>query len=69
MAMRIVTINIPDNYLDCFESLIKLGLYNSRSQIVREALKEFIERENTFMQELNPETFEKIKSAEIKSRK
>lgn len=52
MAMRVITINVPNAYLDGFESLIKLGLFNSRSQIVREAIKEFIDKENVFMSDL-----------------
>jgi Arc/MetJ-type ribon-helix-helix transcriptional regulator len=66
MGMRIVTINIPDSYLTAFESLIKLGLYNSRSQMVREALKDFLDKEKEFTDELIVDNFEKIKSAQVK---
>lgn len=59
--MRIVTINIPNSYLDAFETLTNLGLYNSRSQIVREALKDFLDREQAFTDDLDPENFLKIK--------
>lgn len=58
--MRVVTINVPNAYLESFESLIKLGLFNSRSQIVREAIKEFIDKEYEFTSDLKQ--FEKIKS-------
>ena len=66
MCVRIVTINIPDSYLTAFESLIKLGLYNSRSQMVREALKDFLDKEKEFTDDLIVENFEKIKSAQTK---
>ena len=66
MTNRIVTINVPNSYLDAFETLIKLGMYNSRSQIVREALKEFLEHEYEFTDDLKQENFLKIKSAQIK---
>lgn len=62
--MRIVTINIPDSYLTSFESLIKLGLYNSRSQIVREALKDFLTKEQDFTNNLKVDNFKKIKSVQ-----
>jgi len=64
MSMRIVTINIPFSYMSAIQSLIDLGLYNSRSQIVREALKEFLDKELDFTQDLTPETFKKIKSVQ-----
>jgi Arc/MetJ-type ribon-helix-helix transcriptional regulator len=66
MAMKVITIFVPDPYLRSFESLIKLGLFNSRSQIAREALKEFIDKENIFMQDLEPEQFEKLKKEQVK---
>ena len=61
MTMRIVTINIPNSYLDAFQSLIDLGLYNSRSQIVRECLKEFLEKESQFIDDLKNDNFQQIK--------
>jgi Arc/MetJ-type ribon-helix-helix transcriptional regulator len=50
--------------MSAIQSLIDLGLYNSRSQIVREALKEFLDKELDFTQDLTPETFKKIKSVQ-----
>ena len=46
------------------KSLEKLGLYNSRSQIIRESLKEFLDKEQDFTQDLIQEQFEKIKSVQ-----
>ena len=62
MKKQIVTINIPDAYISAFESLIKLGLFNSRSEIVREALKEFLENEKQLNEDLEIENFAKIQS-------
>lgn len=45
IPMKNITINIPDLYLDNFEKLIKLGVLPSRSEGVRLALKEFLQRE------------------------
>ena len=59
--MRIVTINIPDSYLKSFESLIKLDLYASRSQIVREALKDFLDKELKFTEDIQEENFLEIR--------
>ena len=59
--MRIVTINVPVSYLDAFQSLIDLGLYNSRSQLVRVCLKEFLEKENEFVSDLRNGRIKNIK--------
>ena len=64
MKKQIVTINIPDAYIKAFESLIELGLFNSRSEIVREALKEFLENEKELNDDLEVENFYKIKSVQ-----
>ncbi|MHA1820026.1 MAG: ribbon-helix-helix domain-containing protein [Promethearchaeota archaeon] len=58
--MQIATINIPDEYLDAIEKLISIGLYNNRSEVVREALKEFIDREKDFTSELKGDLLLKL---------
>ncbi|MBD3351113.1 MAG: ribbon-helix-helix protein, CopG family [Candidatus Lokiarchaeota archaeon] len=65
--MRIVTINIPKYYLEAFEELTKMGLYNSRSAIVRDALKDFLDKELKFIEDLEPEKFAKIKSMQTQN--
>lgn len=57
MSLKITTINIPDSYLKSFETLIKKGIYNSRSQIVREALKDFLVKEQQFAKDLDEGKF------------
>lgn len=44
--MRIVTVNVPESYLDVIEKLIgDNGLYPSRSELVRTAIKRFLLKE------------------------
>ena len=44
--MKIVTINVPESYLDAIKKLIgKGGLYPSRSELVRVATREFLLKE------------------------
>ena len=62
MTMRIVTINVPHSYLDAFQSLIDLGLYNSRSQLVRVCLKEFLEKEIEFITDLRNDKIQLMKN-------
>jgi Arc/MetJ-type ribon-helix-helix transcriptional regulator len=65
--MKIATINIPDEYLNCIEVLVNLGYYPSRSECVREALKQFLGRESTLNENLKYENFEKLKAAQWNS--
>ncbi len=44
--MKIVTVNIPESYLDSIERLIgENGLYPSRSELIRCAVREFLIKE------------------------
>jgi Arc/MetJ-type ribon-helix-helix transcriptional regulator len=63
--MKIVTINIPDQYLDCIESMVNLGFYPSRSEAVREALKQFIVRESKFTKDIEKPSFEAMKRKQM----
>lgn len=60
MSLRIVTINLPHPYINSMKDLLDLGLYNSRSQIVRVAIKEFLEKEKTFLSDLNDGSIKEI---------
>lgn len=44
--MKIVTVNVPESYLDSIEKLVgEHGLYPSRSELIRVAVREFLLRE------------------------
>lgn len=46
LAIKIVTINIPESYVDAMEKLVgENGLYPSRSELVRVAVREFLLKE------------------------
>jgi Arc/MetJ-type ribon-helix-helix transcriptional regulator len=67
MPMKIVTINIPDQYLDCIETMVNLGFFPSRSEAVREALKQFLTTEADFNHGLEHENFEQMKRQQLNS--
>lgn len=67
MPMQIVTINIPDQYLECIESMIKLGFFSSRSEAVREALKHFLANEVDLNHGLIDDVFYKLKQLQMES--
>ena len=46
--MKIVTVNVPEAYIDAINELIgEQGLYPSRSELIRVAVREFLLRELT----------------------
>ncbi|MEM1842243.1 MAG: ribbon-helix-helix domain-containing protein [Ignisphaera sp.] len=43
--MKIVSVKIPDQYIEAMDELIKKGRYVSRSEVIRTALRELLKRE------------------------
>ena len=43
--MKIITINLPEKYLEAIQTLNDLGIYPSRSEAIRTALSEFLDEE------------------------
>ena len=58
--MKIITINLPEKYLKGIQILQDLGVYPSRSEAIRTALREFLEDEIEFYITLEDGKFEKI---------
>ena len=52
MGMKIVTVNIPDQYLDYIQKMIEEKKLPSRSEGVRQALGDFLKNEPVFTEEL-----------------
>jgi len=45
--MKIVTVNVPESYIEAIKKLIgRDGLYPSRSELIRCAVREFLIKEN-----------------------
>lgn len=51
--MKIITINVPEKYLEAIEELSKRGKYPSRSKAVRDALEKLIKSDLEMYQDLN----------------
>ena len=60
MAMKIITINLPEQYIQAIQSLQDLGICASRSEAVRTALREFLGEELITFNNLETNTFKKI---------
>jgi len=59
VQLKIITINLPIQYLSAIQTLIDLDIYPNRSEVIRLALEDFLESELQFDTILNPEKFKK----------
>ena len=58
--MKIITINLPEKYLEAIQTLNDLGIYPSRSEAIRTALSEFLEEELDMFNNLEENTFKML---------
>ncbi|MBD3253754.1 MAG: ribbon-helix-helix protein, CopG family [Candidatus Lokiarchaeota archaeon] len=58
--MKIITINLPEKYLSAIQILNELGIYPSRSEAIRIALRDFLSKELKMYEELEDENFERL---------
>jgi len=56
---------MPQKYLDALQVLQDLGLYPSRSEAIRECLRDFLYKEKKFMNTLSKESFKMLIRREI----
>jgi antitoxin ParD1/3/4 len=63
--MRIITINLPEKYLDAIQVLNDLGLYPSRSEAIRCALGDFLKEDIDFFLDLDVDNFEGLIDTEV----
>ena len=43
--LRIITVKMPDLYLEGIDELVKIGRYKNRSEVIRAAVRELLRRE------------------------
>ncbi|MFX1276486.1 MAG: ribbon-helix-helix domain-containing protein [Promethearchaeota archaeon] len=60
--MKIITINLPEKYLSAIQTLNDLGIYPSRSEAIRIALRDFLNEELKMDQDLDLDTFKELVS-------
>lgn len=65
MAMKICTIHIPNQYLECIQIMQDLGYFPSRSEAIRQALKIFLSKETKLIKDMDPENFREIKEIQM----
>jgi len=55
--VKIITINLPGKYLSAIQTLNDMGIYPSRSEAIRIALRDFLDKELTMFNDLEDESF------------
>jgi len=58
--MKIITINLPEKYLAAIQTLNDLGIYPSRSEAIRIALRDFLKDELKMYNDLEDESFKML---------
>ena len=66
--MKIITINLPEKYLEAIQTLNDLGIYPSRSEAIRTALSEFLDDELKMFNNLEEDTFKMLVRSNINNR-
>ncbi len=67
--MKIITINLPEKYLQAIQILNDLGIYPSRSEAIRIALRDFLTNELKMYQDLDEESFKLLIRSSSNQRK
>ena len=64
--LKVITINLPNKYFEAIKELANRGVFPSRSEAVRTALRDFLSKEFEFCGELEINTFgETVKEGKI----
>ncbi|MFX1379092.1 MAG: ribbon-helix-helix domain-containing protein [Promethearchaeota archaeon] len=58
--MKIITINLPEKYLQAIQILNDMGVYPSRSEAIRIALDDFLTNELKMFKDLDDESFKML---------
>jgi len=45
--MKIVTVHLPEAYLEAIDELVKMKVYPNRAEVIRMAVRDLIQREYT----------------------
>jgi len=53
--MKVVTVHLPEAYLEAIDELVKKKLYPNRAEVIRMAVRDLIRREAQLLAELSGE--------------
>ena len=60
LKLKIITINLPEKYLQAIQILNDMGVYPSRSEAIRIALHQFLANELKFFKDLEDDSFKML---------
>jgi len=58
--LKIITINLPEKYLQAIQILNDMGVYPSRSEAIRIALHQFLTNELKMFKDLDDDSFKML---------
>ncbi|MFX0025764.1 MAG: ribbon-helix-helix domain-containing protein [Candidatus Hermodarchaeota archaeon] len=67
--MKIITINLPEKYLAAIKTLNDLGVYPSRSEAIRIALRDFLEDELKMYDDLDDTCFKVLLKSSLNNKR
>ncbi|MFX0019349.1 MAG: ribbon-helix-helix domain-containing protein [Promethearchaeota archaeon] len=67
--MKIITINLPEKYLAAIKTLNDLGVYPSRSEAIRTALRDFLEDELKMYADLDDTCFKMLLKSSLNNKR
>jgi len=67
--MKIITINLPEKYLAAIKTLNDLGVYPSRSEAIRTALRDFLEDELKMYSDLDDTCFKMLLKSSLNNKR
>ena len=60
LNLKIITINLPEKYLQAIQILNDMGVYPSRSEAIRIALHQFLSKELKMFKDLEDDSFKML---------
>ena len=60
LKLKIITINLPEKYLQAIQILNDMGVYPSRSEAIRIALHQFLTNELKMFKDLEDDSFKML---------
>ncbi len=64
IRLRIVTVKMPESYIEAIDELVRMGRYSSRSEVIRAAVRELLKKE-LWMRDNDLEELKHRKNARI----
>ena len=58
--MKVVTVKMPESYVEAIDKLVALGRYSSRSEVIRAAVRQLLDKELGSLGLVPPKSWKRI---------